>query len=80
MPDNYALRRQVRRELARLKLDQAERVLVKTCCDCPCFYLWNGEPACTRPAPRCPTSGDAPPPHDCPLRTRSLSIAIDPDV
>lgn len=86
--DSYMTARIVRRELARLGLDKAERILVKTCGDCPCCSDHDHgliEYHCTMLDTDCHggriLKGQfEPPPHDCPLRTRALSIAIDPEV
>jgi len=82
--ENYLVRRAVKRQLQKLGLLEAERVLVKVCCTCPCCSEHDHgsiEYHCTMLAERqLPNSGNDSPPHDCPLRERALSVAIDPEV
>lgn len=82
--DSYLVRRAVKKQIHKLGLDRAERIIVETCGNCPCCKVFSqeeggGPPECSIGAQ--PTdNGTDPPPHNCPLRTRALSIAIDPAV
>lgn len=79
--DRYLVERSVKRQLERLGLHRAERILVTLCDDCPLCVrdLGSMEYHCNAMG-RLVSLQPAVPPHDCPLRKRPLSIAIDPQV
>ena len=80
--DNFLVQRAVKRQLERLGLTNAERVIVHACGDCPCCSEHDHgsmEYRCSMLDDR-QVDRNAPPPWDCPLRSRALSIALQPGV
>lgn len=76
--DGYQLKRMMKRELAKLNLDKAQRIMVEKCGDCPCWAAWAQKEKCSLGI--WSVNYFRVPPHDCPLRTTALSVAIDPSV